>query len=107
VGAQPAGNVLWYEAAVFVNWLNTSTAHQAAYNLDGFNMSLWSSAEAWQLGGENLYRHKDYGDARCRESEKRRRGPILAMRKLSVCHRDIQRHEREKADQREDQQSVE
>lgn len=59
VGAQPAGNVLWYEAAVFVNWLNTSTGHQAAYNLDGLHMSLWSGAEAWQLGGQNLYRHRD------------------------------------------------
>ena len=23
------------------------------------NIALWSSAEAWQLGGENLFRHKD------------------------------------------------
>jgi hypothetical protein len=59
VGNQPAAHVSWYEAAIFVNWLNTSTGHQPAYNLNGFNMSLWSGVEAWQLGGQNLYRHKD------------------------------------------------
>lgn len=58
----PAVDIGWYDAAAFVNWLNTSTGHQAAYNLSfsGFwSMSLWSSAEAWQAGGENLFRHKD------------------------------------------------
>ena len=30
-GIQPAANMTWYEAAAFVNWLNTSTGHQAAY----------------------------------------------------------------------------
>jgi sulfatase modifying factor 1 len=65
-GNQPAANISWLEAAAFVNWLNTSTGRQAAYNLtysDGdprpWSMTLWSSADAWQLGGENLYRHKD------------------------------------------------
>jgi hypothetical protein len=61
-GTQPAANISWYEAAAFVNWLNTSTGHQAAYSLNfnaEWNMSLWSSAEAWQAGGENLYRHKN------------------------------------------------
>lgn len=37
-----------------------SQGHQAAYNFDGSgNFQLWSSAEAWQKGGENLFRHKD------------------------------------------------
>ena len=27
---QPAADITWYEAAAFVNWLNTSTGHQAA-----------------------------------------------------------------------------
>ena len=59
-GSRPAGNMTWYEAAAFVNWLNTSTGHQAAYNLSGVgSLSLWSSGEAWQAGGENLFRHKD------------------------------------------------
>jgi len=62
-GSQPAGNMTWYEAAAFVNWLNTSTGHQAAYDLtwtgSAWTMSLWSSEQAWQVGGENLYRHKD------------------------------------------------
>ena len=61
-GSQPAANISWYEAAAFVNWLNTSTGKQAAYNLTfsgSWSMTLWSSADAWQLGGENLYRNKD------------------------------------------------
>ncbi len=53
----------WYEAAQFVNWLNTSTGHQAAYRFTGtqgtgdYALSTWSTAEA--AGGTNLYRHKD------------------------------------------------
>jgi formylglycine-generating enzyme required for sulfatase activity len=61
-GNQPAANISWYEAAAFVNWLNTSTGNQAAYNLTfsgSWSMTLWSSGNAWQAGGENLYRHKD------------------------------------------------
>lgn len=53
----------WNEAARFVNWLNTSQGFQAAYNFTTSgvddNIDVWSSGEAWQLGGENLYRHKD------------------------------------------------
>lgn len=61
-GSQPAANISWYEAAAFVNWLNTSTGKQAAYNLTfsgSWSMTLWSSADAWTAGGTNLYRHKD------------------------------------------------
>ncbi len=59
-GAKPAASINWLEAAAFVNWLNTSTGHQAAYQLTGLTgLTPWSSSEAWQLGGENLYRHKD------------------------------------------------
>lgn len=62
-GNQPAANITWYEAAAFVNWLSTSTGKQAPYDLSWngseWSMSLWSSGDAWQLGGENLYRHKN------------------------------------------------
>ena len=60
-GSQPAASMTWYEAAGFVNWLNTSKGYQAAYQLNGTNtaLTLWSSVDAWQPGGENLYRHKD------------------------------------------------
>ena len=60
-GTQPAANITWYQAAAFVNWLNTSTGHQAAYQIDGgvTGLTLWSSVQAWQLGGENLFRNKD------------------------------------------------
>ena len=59
---KPATGLTWNQAAAFVNWLNTSSGHQAAYNLTyngGWTLNLWSSAQAWQQGGENLFRHKD------------------------------------------------
>jgi formylglycine-generating enzyme required for sulfatase activity len=54
--------VSWYEAAQFVNWLNTSKGHQAAYKFTGtqgtnnYTFDTWSTAEA---DGTNLFRHKD------------------------------------------------
>jgi len=62
-GNRPTNCVSWYEAAQFVNWLNTSTGHQKAYNFTGtqgtnsYTFDIWDSSEAW--GGTNLYRHKD------------------------------------------------
>jgi len=59
----PANAVSWYEAAQFVNYLNTSTGHQAAYKFTGtqgtggYTLGVWGAANAW--GGTNLYRHKD------------------------------------------------
>jgi len=59
----PYNNVSWYEAAQFVNWLNTSTGHHAAYKFTGtqgtsdYTLDLWTTEEA--AGGTNLYRHKD------------------------------------------------
>ena len=62
-GNQPAANINWYEAAAFVNWLNTSTGKTAAYDLawngSEWSMNLWSSGQAWTAGGENLYRNKN------------------------------------------------
>jgi len=62
-GNQPAATINWYEAAAFVNWLNTSTGNTAAYDLTfsngSWSMALWSSEQAWTAGGTNLYRNKD------------------------------------------------
>ncbi len=66
-GSQPAAFMKWYEMAAFVNWLNTSTGNVPAYNLaykggsdnSSWVMSLWSSEDAWQNGGQNLYRNKN------------------------------------------------
>ncbi|MEM8954045.1 MAG: SUMF1/EgtB/PvdO family nonheme iron enzyme [Verrucomicrobiota bacterium] len=65
---RPATGISWNEAARFVNWLNTSEGYQAAYRFEfqpgdvGYsanqNILLWDSIDAWQLDGENLYRHK-------------------------------------------------
>ena len=57
--ARPATGVSWIEAARFVNWLNTSSGHQPAYNIVAGSFGLWTSGEAWMLGGQNLFRHKD------------------------------------------------
>lgn len=58
---QPAGGMQWVQMAAFVNWLNTSTGHQAAYNLtwtgSAWTMNLWNSTLAWQMDGQNLFRH--------------------------------------------------
>jgi len=59
---QPAANINWYEAAAFVNFLNTNSGKTAAYNLTfrgSWSMALWSSEQAWTAGGTNLYRNKD------------------------------------------------
>ena len=63
VGDKPAANINWYEAAAFVNFLNTNSGKTAAYNLawsgTAWSMTLQSSSNAWTLGGTNLYRNKD------------------------------------------------
>ena len=65
-GSQPAANISWYEAAAFVNWLNTSKGYHAAYNRtwDGssWSMTLWGASDQASTGvrtGTNAYRHKD------------------------------------------------
>jgi len=58
----PTNDVSWYEAAQFVNWLNTSKGYQPAYKFTGtqgqsdYALDTWSTGEA---DGTNLYRHKD------------------------------------------------
>jgi formylglycine-generating enzyme required for sulfatase activity len=66
-GDQPASVMTWYQAAAFVNWLNTSKGYPPAYNLNFTNgvwsMELWSTTPerngnvAWTNGGTNLYRN--------------------------------------------------
>jgi formylglycine-generating enzyme len=62
-GNQPAAKISWYEAAAFVNFLNTNSGKPAAYDLTfsngSWSMALWSSEQAWTAGGTNLYRNKD------------------------------------------------
>jgi len=59
----PTNNVSWYEAAQFVNWLNTSTDHHVAYKFTGtqgqtdYTLATWDAGEA--DNGTNLYRRKD------------------------------------------------
>ena len=49
-GNQPAATINWYEAAAFVNFLNTSSGKTAAYDLTfssgSWSMALWSSEQA-------------------------------------------------------------
>ncbi len=52
----PVNQRTWDHAAHFVNWLNTSTGHQAAYQFVSGIFKPWDAADAW--GGTNLYRHK-------------------------------------------------
>ena len=60
----PVNEVSWFEAAQFVNWLNTSTNHQAAYKFTGeqatgnYTLATWSAGEAAN-NGTDLYRNKD------------------------------------------------
>ena len=61
-GSQPAANVNWYQAAAFVNYLNTSQGYAPAYNLtfagnrpDG--ISSWTGANVWTLGGTDDFRN--------------------------------------------------
>jgi formylglycine-generating enzyme required for sulfatase activity len=44
---KPGTGISYYEAAKYVNWLNTSTGGTAAYKFDGSgNFQLWSSTDA-------------------------------------------------------------
>ena len=43
---RPATGISWYEAATYVNWLNTSTGGTAAYKFVGGTFQLWSPTDA-------------------------------------------------------------
>jgi formylglycine-generating enzyme required for sulfatase activity len=54
---RPATGITWYEAAKYVNWLNTSTGNTAAYKFDeGGTFQLWSSTDAG-YNSNNLFRN--------------------------------------------------
>jgi sulfatase modifying factor 1 len=54
---KPATSTSWFEAARFVNWLNTSTGHAPAYKFDaGGNFQLWEPADAG-YDAANRYRN--------------------------------------------------
>ena len=53
---QPATGVSWYEAATYVNYLNTSTGGTAAYNFVSGTFQLWSSTDAG-YNANNMYRN--------------------------------------------------
>jgi formylglycine-generating enzyme required for sulfatase activity len=54
---KPATGVSWYEAAKFVNWLNTSTGNTAAYKFDGSGtFQLWSAGDAG-YNANNMFRN--------------------------------------------------
>ena len=55
-GNKPAVSMTWYEAARFVNWLNTSQGYQPAYKFSGTTFALWTSGEAGYQAG-NLFRN--------------------------------------------------
>jgi len=42
----PSNNVSWFEAAQFVNWLNTNTENTAAYKFNGTTFTVWDVTDA-------------------------------------------------------------
>jgi formylglycine-generating enzyme required for sulfatase activity len=60
----PTNCVSWYEAAQFVNYLNTSTGHQAAYKFTGtqgqsdYTLSVWQSGDVG-YSASNPYRNSN------------------------------------------------
>ncbi|MDA8746096.1 formylglycine-generating enzyme family protein [Rubripirellula amarantea] len=53
---KPATSVSWFEAATFVNWLNTSQGHTPAYKFNGSTFELWQSGDAG-YNPNNLFRN--------------------------------------------------
>ena len=54
---KPATGVSWYEAATYVNWLNTSQGYQAAYKFDSSgDFQLWSAGDAG-YNANNMFRN--------------------------------------------------
>ncbi len=54
----PTSLVSWYEAAQFVNWLNISSGHQAAYKFTNTAFTVWDTIDDG-YDGSNPYRNKN------------------------------------------------
>jgi len=54
--ATPATGISWYEAATYVNWLNTSTGGTAAYKFVSGTFQLWAPTDAG-YNANNLFRN--------------------------------------------------
>lgn len=60
----PVNTITWYGAALFVNYLNTSTGHSAAYKFtgtpgtSGYRWSVWSASDAG-YNASNPYRNSN------------------------------------------------
>ena len=53
---RPATGITWYEAATYVNWLNTSSGGTAAYKFVSGTFQLWSSTDAG-YNANNMFRN--------------------------------------------------
>jgi formylglycine-generating enzyme required for sulfatase activity len=53
---KPASGISYYEAATYVNWLNTSTGNTAAYKFVGGTFQLWSPTDAG-YNANNMFRN--------------------------------------------------
>ncbi len=53
---RPATGITWYEAATYVNWLNTSTGGTVAYKFVGGTFQLWSAGDAG-YNANNMFRN--------------------------------------------------
>jgi formylglycine-generating enzyme required for sulfatase activity len=54
---KPAAEVTWFEAASFVNWLNTSKGHLPAYKFNGADFELWQPGDPG-YDAANPYRNR-------------------------------------------------
>ena len=54
--SRPATGISWYEAATYVNWLNTSTGGTAAYKFVSGTFELWSPTDAG-YDANNMFRN--------------------------------------------------
>jgi formylglycine-generating enzyme required for sulfatase activity len=55
--AMPATGISWFEAAKFVNWLNTSAGHTPAYKFNGDTFEWWQPGDAG-YDPNNPYRNR-------------------------------------------------